>query len=105
MGANNALRGKTKVESLFIGINAFENANNWSECYQFPSVWLYLYVFIKKQKTLNCINHEKHIQTPTFFSVSFCREKLPQYDIDISFMFEIDQQNCERNVKNETYFQ
>lgn len=33
------------------------------------------------------------------------REKLPQYDIDISFMFPIDQDNCEKNVKNATYFE
>lgn len=26
--------------------------------------------------------------------VNFLREKLPRYDIDISFMFEMDQANC-----------
>lgn len=37
--------------------------------------------------------------------ISFLKEKLPQYDIDISFMFPIDQNNCQKIVKNETYFQ
>ncbi|XP_031628484.1 apolipoprotein D [Contarinia nasturtii] len=37
--------------------------------------------------------------------INFLREKLPRYDIDIEFMFPIDQENCKKIVKNETYFQ
>lgn len=33
--------------------------------------------------------------------VNFLREKLPRYDIDISFMFEMDQANCTVDKINE----
>lgn len=50
---------------------------------------------------INVKERENRLKTWSFLSIF--REKLPQYDIDISFMFPINQENCEKNaVQNQT---
>lgn len=93
MGTGHALCRKAEIKSLFIGIDAVAYANGWNECHQFPQVW-------NDPTKFNFVS-TCSIDIDRFYSIF--REKLPQYDIDISFMFPIDQENCVKNiVKNQT---
>lgn len=89
VGIINALCGKAEIESIFVGADAISHAWAQSERHQFPQV-----------KSRHTIRYRLKLNL-----INFCREKLPQYDIDTSFMFPIVQDNCQPIVKNQTNFE
>lgn len=96
MGLNYTLCRKAAFQSIFLRFDVIENTENRDKCNQLFEVNRSI-DFIEQMK--NKMNLE-----PTHLH---SREKLDQYEMDVSFMFPIEQEQCpetNRSADNSAHF-
>lgn len=82
MGVDHALRRKIAIAAVPVGVAVVARKDNRHECGELFEVCASLFVYLKIFLMFGPL----------------CREKLPRYDIDLSQMFPIQQDECEKGV-------